>query len=122
MVPVVQVYKGIYLQPPTLQELEGTSFLNVRERPNGVIDKHTTEAERRCVLLLSTSNRVIPKSALFYLGNTEVKDKILRENETFFSCIALGWKGTKWNQTIESFLLKQQLAWGNDESSSIDSS
>ena len=59
--------------------------------------------------LLVTSERSIPKSNIIFLGNINGDD--LFQNDGRYIAWSVGWESSKYNSTIEHFVIDQYIDW-----------
>ena len=111
IVPVVQVYKCIFDTVPKLEELKDKELLEQGFLSTAILYKPDIE-KQYYIKLLSTSERVIPKDRLTYLGNLPGDDLIpFREGNPWGIYTNVGWDGTGWNNLFEKYILEMYLSW-----------
>lgn len=111
IVPVVQVYKWVGDNVPSLDELSSfgilpTSYdldLSPEESPDGI-------------LLISESDKAIPKNNLMFLGNLPGNDLIpFRGHDYWLNYIPVGWEASKYNEKFEHYVIDMYLACSNNK-------
>ena len=69
------------------------------------------------IILLSTSEKVIPKSQLFFVGNLQGNDLVpyesLSNKYEYLSTTAVGWENQKYNNKFEEYIIEMYLSWQN---------
>lgn len=111
IVPVVQVYKWVGDNVPSLDKLSSfgtlpTSYdldLSPEESPDGI-------------LLISESDKTIPKDNLMFLGNLPGNDLIpFRGHDYWLNYIPVGWETSKYNEKFEHYVIDMYLACSNNK-------
>ncbi len=111
IVPVVQVYKWIGESIPPIEDLSNMSLLEQSFYPS-VLKKYPDKKREYLIELLSTSERVIPKKNLKYLGNVPGQDLLsFKENDDYVCLTPVGWEGSGYNNTFEKYIIDMYLAW-----------
>ena len=111
IVPIIQMYKWIGDELPTLELLAGQrllpikAFLHLLDNNGGTADKSKVYN----IVLVKESERSIPKNSLFYVGNISGND-LLPLHEGYKGYFAVGWESSKYNNKIEHFFIKMYQA------------
>lgn len=111
IVPVVQVYKWIGNDIPTIESLAENKLLEQKFFPS--VLKYTPNKKKEFeIQLLSTSSKIIPKDNLYYLGNRPGDDLIpFRGHDYWTGYCAVGWEASKYNTKFEHYIIDMYLAW-----------
>lgn len=115
IVPVVQIYKWVGDAIPALESLEKMKLLEQGFYPSVFVHHPGTEKKYR-ITLLSTSQRVIPKNNLTYLGNISGEDLVPFLGHDYYSgntCVAWGQKA--YNNRFEPYVMDMYTAWEKEE-------
>lgn len=111
IVPVVQVYKWIGNEIPPLSDLPNMRLLELKYFST-VLSYDPNHRDEYVALLLSTSQGVIPKDNLYFLGNLQGED--INPPKTY-NCYSgypnISWKGPAWKSTFEKYIIDQYLSW-----------
>ena len=111
IVPVVQVYKWIGKDIPAIESLVNKSLLEQRFYPNVLESKPNKKKEFK-IKLLSTSQNVIPKDNLSFLGNIPGDDLIpFRGYDYWTGYTEVGWESSRYNTKFEHYIIDMYLAW-----------
>lgn len=111
IVPVVQFYKWISLDLPNIEELVNKELLEMSLYPSA-FKKHPEAKHSYAAKLLSTSERVINKENLIFLGNLQGDDIVHTKEYSYWSKYEnIFWEGSKGNITIESYFIKMFNLW-----------
>ena len=111
IVPVVQVYKWIGDDIPTLDTLRNIDLLEQGFFPSA-LKKHPELKKEYLITLLSTSANAIPQNQLTYLGNILGNDIIpFRGYNYYTGYTSVGWEGSGYNNNFEQYIIDMYLAW-----------
>ncbi len=111
IVPVVQVYKWISNDIPSIDKLSGLYLLPAFNSLS-VLDKFPNKKPDYEIKLLSESEKVIPIDNLTFLGNLPGDDLIpFRGHEYWTGYSAVGWESSKYNEKFEHYVIDMYLAW-----------
>lgn len=111
IVPVVQVYKWIGEEIPSLDSLP--TFKLLEQRFFSTVLQYHPDIERKYQLnLLSTSEKMIPKENLTFLGNIPGNDLIPFRGHDYYSGNAFAeWKGKIYSHVFEHYIIDMYLSW-----------
>lgn len=109
VIPVVQVYKWIGKEIPSISALADMKLLVQNCYPSILVKKPDIE-KTYLIELLSISQRVIPKDNLSYLGNIP-GDDLFPYCGCWISYQGVGWEGQRYNDTFEKYIIDMYLAW-----------
>lgn len=113
IVPVVQVYKWISNDIPSIDKLSSLNLLPAFNSPS-VLDKLPNKKPDYEIKLLSESEKVIPIDNLTFLGNLPGDDLIpFRGHEYWTGYSAVGWESSRYNEKFEHYVIDMYLAWYN---------
>lgn len=113
IVPVVQVYKWISNDIPSIDKLSSLNLLPAFNSPS-VLDKFPNKKPDYEIKLLSESEKVIPIDNLTFLGNLPGDDLIpFRGHEYWTGYSAVGWESSRYNEKFEHYVIDMYLAWYN---------
>lgn len=111
IIPVVQVYKWIGEEIPSLDFVKNQKILQ-QGFFSTVLKFHPDCKREYCVQLLSTSERVIPKKQLVYLGNLSGDDLIQYDDQVQAKIVTtVSWEGQKHNNRFEKYMIEMYLSW-----------
>ncbi len=111
IVPMVQVYKWIGKDIPTLDFLKALPLLELTYYPKEYIHKLDTEKDY-IISLAYSSERTIPKAKLTFLGNIPGDDLVpFSKRDYWVGHRYVGWEGTSWNNQFEHYMIDMYLAW-----------
>ena len=108
IVPTVHVYQWIGSDIPSLDQIKKMTLLPQKCFPV-VYEKNPYREKEYLFNLLTTSERVIPKDKLKFIGNLPGNDFIPYRGPKYYS----GNQGAFWNQ-FEKKILKQYFAWNQN--------
>ncbi len=114
IIPVVQVYKWTGKEMPQIDCLNEFDLLVQNMPPIALL--YNPDRERKYMLgLISSSKRVIPENNLTFLGNIPGDDFIpynpCQAGVYWNSDEFVGWEGSGYNKTFESYIIDMYLAW-----------
>lgn len=111
IIPVVQVYKWIGKEIPSIDKVKENGVLELwylRSTFEKIPDLEHIYISQIC----STSERVIPKDNLIFLGNLPGDDVIpFKGHDVYNGYISIGWEGSKINKTFEKHIIDMYLEW-----------
>lgn len=111
VVPVIQVYKWIGEEIPSLGSLADMKLLVMNILPVTLLYEPNWQREYM-IKVLSTSKRVIPEKNLTYLGNIQGEDLIpFQGHGIYMGYPGVGWDGTGYNRSFESHMIDHYLGW-----------
>ena len=111
IVPIVQVYKWIGSDVPSMEKLPGLSLLPAFYTPAN-LDKLPNKALSYEIQLVSESERAIPSGNLTFLGNLPGDDLIpFRGHDYWTGYGCVGWEASKYNDRIEHYIIDMYVAW-----------
>lgn len=111
IIPVVQFYNWIGSDLPNVRDLVNMELLEMSLYPSA-FKLHPEIEHMYAAKLLSTSERVINKENLIFLGNLQGEDIVSGKDYYRWSrCENISWEGSKGNSTIESYFLKMYNLW-----------
>ena len=111
IVPVVQVYKWIGKDITSIGSLSNMSLLEQGFYPDA-LQRNPHLPKEFNIKLLSTSQKVIPKDNLCFLGNIPGDDLIPFRGPNYWTGYTeLGWNSQKYNNTFENYIIDMYLAW-----------
>lgn len=113
IVPVVQVYKWIGDDVPSLEMLSGFDLLPACYKPS-MLAKFPNPKLDYEVKLLSESEKGIPTDCLTFLGNLPGDDLIpFRGHDFWTGYCDVGWETGKYNTKFEHYVIDMYLGWCN---------
>lgn len=113
IIPVVQVYNWIGSDLPTIEFLSNQKLLEQGFYP--ITLKYTPNPRSDFnIELFSTSQRVIPKDNLIFLGNIP-GDDLIPLPEYWISYKDVGWESSSYNKKFEHYIIDRYLAWKDVE-------
>ncbi len=113
IVPVVQIYKWIGNDIPSLNNLSGVDLLPALYNPS-VLKEFPNKQLNYEVKLLSESDKSIPIDNLTFLGNLPGDDLIpFRGHEYWTGYNAVGWESSSYNTKFEHYTIEMYLAWNS---------
>lgn len=113
IVPVVEVYKWIGEDIPPLNVLLNMRLLEQGFYPTA-LQNYPLLKKEFLIKLLSTSQRVIPKDNLSFLGNVPGDGLFpFCEPDFFTNYTAVGWEGQGYNNSFEKYIIDMYLVWQN---------
>lgn len=111
IIPAVQVYKWIGDDIPCIKALTNMNLLEQKFYPS-VLERKPGKKKEFNIKLLSTSQNVIPKSNLIFLGNVPGDDLIsFRGYDYWTGYQEVGWESSKYNTKFEHYIIDMYLAW-----------
>lgn len=114
IVPVVQVYKWIGGNVPSIDKLSDFDLLPAFYSPSA-FKKFPNKTLEYKIRLISESERVIPKENLIFLGNLPGNDLIpFRGHDYWTGYYAVGWESSKYNTKFEHYIIDMYLAWKDE--------
>lgn len=114
IVPVVQVYKWIGEEIPTIEEIEKLPLLILNYIPETLLYKPNREP-KYLIKLITTSKNMVSKQKLKYITNIKGQDLIEFKNDDYLTgCMIVGWEGAGYNNSIEKYIIDKYLAWSNE--------
>lgn len=114
IIPVVQVYKWIGEEIPTIEKIEKLPLLIQNYEPETL--RYKPDIEPRYLMeLITTSKNMISKQKLKYITNIKGQDLIEFENEEYLiDYMIVGWEGAGYNDSIEEYIIDRYLAWSEE--------
>lgn len=121
IIPVIQIYKWIGSEIPSIEELVKFNLLPVY--PSLSFVNFPNDPLEYTIKLLAESARGIPKDNLTFLGNLSGDDLIpFRGHDYWTGYDSVGWESSKYNQRFEHYVIDQYLDWKEfDESNKKES-
>ena len=114
IVPVVQAYKWIGDDIPTIDKLSDFELLPAFFVPNA-FKKFPNKKIEYNFKLLSTSEKAIAKENLIFLGNLPGDDLIpFKGHEYWTGYYAVGWDSSGYNTKLEEYIINMYLAWKDE--------
>lgn len=114
IVPVVQVYKWIGSDIPSIDKLYDFDLLPAFYSPL-VFEKFPDKILEYKIKLLSDSERAIPKENLTFLGNLSGNDLVeFRGHNYWTGYYAVGWESSRYNTKFEHYIIDIYLAWKDE--------
>jgi len=111
IVPVVKVYKQIFTDIPSLETLKNVNVLEQCFYPT-VLEKNPNVEREYCIDLMSTSEKVIPKEQLTFLGNIKGDDIVpFMGRDYWLGYTYVGWEQSKYNNRFEHYIIDMYNAW-----------
>jgi len=111
IVPVVQVYKWIGNDIPSIEKLSDFDLLPAFFNPV-VLTKFPDKTLDYEIKLISESERAIPSDNLVFLGNLPGDDLIpFRGHDFWTGYFDVGWESSKYNTKFEHYIIDMYLAW-----------
>lgn len=111
IVPIVQVYKWIGNDIPSIEKLSGFDLLPAFYTPL-VLTKFPNKTLDYEIKLLSESEKAIPLDNLMFLGNLPGDDLIpFRGHDYWTGYGGVGWESSKYNTKLEHYIIDMYLAW-----------
>ncbi len=106
VVPVVQVFKRIDDEPPSLQTLQSTPLLEQQ-----LYKTEEVEPENFAILLMNTSGKAIPDENIHWLGNWRAADLIPLDGAFWDRCNSVGWNNQRYNNKFEEYIIRRYEKW-----------
>lgn len=114
IVPVVQIYKWIGGDIPSIDKLSDFDLLPVFYSPSA-FKKFPNKTLEYKIKLISESEKVIPKGNLIFLGNLSGDDLIPFQGHDYWTgYYAVGWESSKYNTKFEHYIIDMYLAWKDE--------
>lgn len=111
IIPVVQVYKWIGDDVPSIDKLSNFDLLPAFYSPS-VFNKFPNKVLEYKIKLISESEKNIPKENLTFLGNLLGNDLIpFRGYDYWTGYYPIGWESSKYNTKFEHYIIDMYLAW-----------
>ena len=111
IIPVVQVYKWIGDDVPSIDKLSNFDLLSAFYSPS-VFNKFPNKVLEYKIKLISESEKNIPKENLTFLGNLLGDDLIpFRGYDYWTGYYPIGWESSKYNTKFEHYIIDMYLAW-----------
>ena len=111
IIPVVQVYKWIGDDVPSIDKLSNFDLLPAFYSPS-VFNKFPNKVLEYKIKLISESEKNIPKENLTFLGNLLGDDLIpFRGYDYWTGYYPIGWESSKYNTKFEHYIIDMYLAW-----------
>lgn len=111
IVPVVQIYKWVGAEVPSIEELSGFDLLPAFYKP-AAFQNHPDMKMEYKVILISESEKAIPKENLTCLGNLSGEDMLpFQGHDRWTGYYPVGWESGKYNNKFEHYVIDQYLAW-----------
>lgn len=111
IVPVVQIYKWIGNDIPSIDKLSSFDLLPSFYTPS-VFNKFPNRTLEYKITLISESEKVIPKDNLRFLGNLLGNDLTpYRGYDYWTGYYPVGWESSKYNTKFEHYVIDMYLAW-----------
>lgn len=114
IVPVVQVYKWIGSDIPSIDQLSNFDLLPAFFSP-AAFKKFPNKTVEYKIKLISESEKVIPRDNLTFLGNSSGNDLIPFLGYDYWTgYYAVGWESSKYNTKFEHYVIDMYLAWKDE--------
>lgn len=111
IIPIVQVYKWIGSNIPSLNELSDIALLPAFCTPS-TLSNLPNKALCYEIKLLSESEKAIPNDNLTFIGNMQGDDLIpFRGHDYWTGYGDVGWETSKYNNRFEHYIIDMYLAW-----------
>ena len=111
IIPVVQVYKWIWKEIPTLDEAIEKELLILSHLPITLKYK-PNKKPGYYINLITESKRMLPKSNLTFLGNVDGSDLVEFQGYNYLTGYPnVGWEGKGYNNSFEKYTIDTYLAW-----------
>ena len=111
IVPVVQVYKWIGEDTPSIDKLSGFDLLPAFYSPSA-FEKFPNKTIEYNIKLISDSEKILLKQNLIFLGNLSGNDLIpFKGHDYWTGYYAVGWELDKYNTKFEHYIIDMYLAW-----------
>ena len=109
IIPAVQVFVWMGEEIPDLSQLEKMDILPQNGFPSG-LKKYPNKRWDYRVALIATSEKMVPKDHLTFLGNMPQYRPGLpnKPQRTFF--VSVAWSG-RYNRIFEPYMIRQMFAW-----------
>ena len=112
IVPIIQIYKWIGHDIPTIDELKTCELLPAFYKPEA-LSKLSKPLDYE-IKLLSESDKSIPTDNLAFLGNLSGSDLIpFRGHDYWTGYYGVGWENGRYPMTFERYVIDMYLAWKN---------
>lgn len=114
IVPVVQIYKLISNDIPSIDKLSTLELLPAFYSPSD-LNKSQNKKPNYEIKLLSESEKGIPKDNLTFIGNLPGEDLVpFRGHKYWTGNNPVGWESSRYNTKFEHYVIDMYLACNND--------
>lgn len=111
IIPVVQVYKWLGNNIPSMDKLSDFDLLPACYNPSALKNNPNKPLEYK-IKLISESEKAIPRNNLIFLGNLPGDDIIpFRGKDYWTGYQEVGWESSKYNTKFEHYVIDMYLAW-----------
>ena len=111
IIPVVQVYKWLGNNIPSMDKLSDFDLLPACYNPSALKNNPNKPLEYK-IKLISESEKAIPRENLIFLGNLPGDDIIpFRGKDYWTGYQEVGWESSKYNTKFEHYVIDMYLAW-----------
>ena len=110
VVPIVQCYKWIGPEIPTLDQVTSMSLLEIGFYPTA-LEYHPDSTRMYNLIMCNTSSRVIPVGYLSFLGNIQGPDLTPLKKNRYYSFPRVEWNERLGSRYFENYIIDFYLAW-----------
>lgn len=111
IIPVVQIYKRVCVNIPSINMLSHFDLLPACYNPSA-FKKNPNKPLEYKIKLISESEKSIPRENLTFLGNLPGDDIIPFQGHDYWTGYQeVGWESSKYNTKFEHYVIDMYLAW-----------